>query len=687
LIHVEDGKPIKVEGDPQNPMSKGRVCPKGLASLEYLNHPDRLKHPLKMVGNRGEGNWQRITWHEALETVATELKKASERYGLLSVVFLRGASKGLADDHIARFANIFGTPNISSPAAVCFVPGAKASELTYGYYAYPDYEYPPNCIVVWGANPEETNINEYEEIVNAVKEGTKLIVVDPIANELTKMADVWVRLRPGTDLALGLGMMNVILNENLHDRSFVDAWTLGLPELKSHVQDYPADKVEQITWVPKEMIRKIARIYATERPGCIKWGNGIETTINSFQACRAIAILRAISGNLGIPGGEVKWSEPGGLASGGERGSRLKGDPEFVCQDNIPADVRAKRLSMKDNLMPVLYYALPQTIMSAILHDDPYPVRAAYLQGGNLLTHYADAKKTHEALMKLDFFAVADMFMTPTAMLADIVLPVASYLEFDSVEQPWHFPIASVQQKVAQVGESWSDGKILNELTKKLGFTEYAWDDMNQALDRVLRPAGVTFDEFRKIGVFIGAKMDNHFEKEGFDTPSRKVEIYSRRLEEWGFDPLPIYHEPPETPSSEPEIARKYPLILTSRKADVYRHSGGRQIPSLRKERPDPIVKINVETAGKLGIREGDWVHISTKRGKIRQKASLVDSLDPRVVEVDYAWWFPEKEASHEYGWKESNINVLTDSKPPYNREMGSFNLRGISCKVHRDNS
>jgi len=328
LIHLEEGKPIKVEGDPQNPMSKGRLCPKGCASLEYLYHPDRLKQPLKRMGKRGDGDWQKITWDEALETVAGELKKASERYGLLSVVFLRGASKGLSDDYIARFANIFGTPNISSPAAVCFLPGVKASELTYGYYAYPDYEYPPKCIVVWAANPEATNINEYEEIVNAVKRRAKLIVIDPIENELTKIADVWVRLRPGTDLALGLGIMNLILNEDLYDRNFVDTWTIGFPELKSHLQDYPPEKVEEITWVSKEMIRKVARIYATEKPGCIKWGNGIETTINSFQTCRAIAILRAISGNLGIPGGDVKWSEPGigewrGKGIQIERGSRI----------------------------------------------------------------------------------------------------------------------------------------------------------------------------------------------------------------------------------------------------------------------------------------------------------------------------------------------------------------------------
>ena len=676
LIHSEGGKPVKVEGDPQNPMSKGRLCPKGMASLEYLYHPDRLKFPLKRVGDRGKGEWQRISWDEALDAVAAGLMKAKETYGVLSVIFFRGASKGLPDDCLARFANLFGSPNISSPAPFCFVPGINASKLTYGFYAYPDYDYPPRCIVIWGSNPEATNINDHEEILLALKKGAKLIVIDPLTSELAKRADLWIRLRPGTDLALALGLMNVMVNENLYDRDFIHAWTVGFESLKTHIQDYMPGRVEAITWVPRGQIAEAARLYSREKPGCIQWGNGIETNINSFQACRALAMLRGISGNLGVPGGEVKCSPPGGI---------IKGSSEFVCQDNIPSDVRAKRLSVHDGLMPIVYYALHQSIVKAILHDDPYPIRAAYLHGGNFLTSYTHAKEAYQALGSLDFLVVSDMFMTPSAMLADIVLPVATYLEFDSVEQPWHYPIASIQQKVAEIGECWSDGKILNELAKKIGFKDYVWEDMHQALDAILKPTGITFQEFRKIGVFVGNKIYRHFVKEGFDTPSKKVELYSNRLEEWGFDPMPTYHELPETPYSEPEMAKEYPLIMTSRKANVYRHSGGRQIPSLRKVKPEPILKIHPETARGLKIEEGDWVYIATRRGRIRQKVSLEGSLDPRIIEIDYAWWFPEEDPSKMYGWQESNINILTDNKPPYNREMGSPNMRGIFCKVYKE--
>jgi anaerobic selenocysteine-containing dehydrogenase len=675
LIQLENGQPISIKGDPENPMSKGRLCPKGFASLEYLNHPDRLNHPLQRKGKRGGGQWQKISWDEALESVADGLKKVKEKYGVLGTVFLRGASKGLPDDFLSRFANLFGSPNISSPAPVCFMPGVHGSRLTYGYYAYSDYDYGPQTIILWGFNPAATDVVEHEEIRNALKKGAKLIVIDPLEHGLTKTADTWVRLRPGTDLALCLGIINVIINENLFDREFVDKWVVGFKELKEHVQHYPPERVADITWVPEKIIKKVARTYATQGPGYIRWGNGVETTINSFQTCRAIAILRSIAGYLGVPGGEVKWSEPGGLR---------KGDPEFVCQDNIPQDTRAQRISMQDNLMPIIYYALPQSIVKSILQDDPYPVRAAYIQGGNFLTAYTNAKETYKALMKLEFIAAADFFMTPTAMLADIVLPAATYLECNSVEQPWHFPIAAVQQKVAQVGECRSDGQILNELTRKLGLTEYVWDDMLQPLNRVLNPAGITFDEFKEIGFLMGTRQYRHFDKTGFDTPSKKVELYSQNLAEWGFDPLPQYYEPPETPYSEPEMAKEYPLILTSRKSDVFRHSGGRQISSLRTERTQPLLKIHPATAAKLRIVEGDWVYISTKRGKIKQKAALTDSLDLRVVEVDYAWWFPEKKDSDLFGWLESNLNVLTDDRPPFNRELGSANMRGIFCKVEK---
>ena len=677
LVHLANGKPVKIEGDPDGPVNHGVLCAKGLASLEYLHHPDRLKHPLRRTGERGDGKWQQISWDEALNTIAEELTKAKDNHGAESVLFMRGGTRGIISDYLTRFANAFGTPNISSMASVCYVPQGYAVRITHGWpqHPFPDYEYPPACIVVWGSNSAETSIGWHQKIIRALDRGSRLIVIDPANIELASRADLWLKPRPGSDLALALGMINVIVNEELFDKAFVDNWTVGFDELKAHVQDYPPEKVEDITWVSAEAIREVARFYATNKPACIQWGNGLEHNVNSFQTARAISIMRAITGNLGVPGGELQLS-PLPLLD--------RSSPEFSLLKEIPADKRANRISAKDKLLPIAFYALPQSIVKAIIEEDPYPIRVVYVMAGNPLLSYSNIQETRRALKKLDFLVVADMFMTPTACLADIVLPVTTYLEYDSIRESVDYLIFQIQQKVAEVGECRSDYQILSGLAKKLGLGRYFWDTEEQCLDSILKPAGLTFDEFRQVRAIFGSKRYRVHEANGFETPSGKVELYSSQLEQWGFDPLPVYYELPETPYSDPELAKEYPLIFTSTKVEPYRHSEGRQISLLRTSHPEPITTIHSETASKLGIKEGDWVYIETKRGRIRQKATLSDSIDPRVVVVDYDWWFPEKGKTNLYGCEESNINILTDNKLPYSREVGAANLRGILCKVYK---
>jgi len=676
LVHIKGSKVVKVEGDLQNPLNKGTLCAKGLASLEYLYHPDRLKHPLRRAGKRGEGKWQRVSWDEALDTIASEFIKARDNYGAESVAFMTGAAKGLEESYLDRLANVFGTPNVVWQGHVCFVPRVLASRITYGFYAVPDYDYPPSCIVVWGKNMAETLHHAHQRVLRAIDEGTRLIVIDPRQIDLAAESDLWLQPRPGSDLALALGMINVIITENLFDRAFVDKWTIGFDLLKNHIRDYTPEKVQQITWVPAEGIRQAARLYAQTKPACIQWGNAIDHGVNSFQTARAICILRAVTGNLGIPGGEV---QPSPLPLIGRR------SPELELRDEMSLAQWQKRVGADLKLMPPMGYVQPQSIIKAIIEEDPYPIRVAYIQGANPLLSYSNAREAYEALMRLDFLAVADMFMTPTAALADVVLPVATYLEFDSiVTPPYSYPVTSVQQKATRVSECRSDYEILRDLARKLGLGEYFWDAEEQCLDSVLKPAGLSFDEFRKVGIIPGGKQYRSYAIKNLETPSGKVELYSSQLKGWGLDPLPAYYEPPETPYSDPELAKEYPLILTTWKSAPFRHSGGRQITALRGMHPEPMVNIHPETADKLGIKEGDRVYIETRRGRIRQKAYLTTGIDPRVVGVDYAWWFPEKGASSLYGWAESNINILTDDKPPFNRETGATNLRGILCKVYK---
>jgi anaerobic selenocysteine-containing dehydrogenase len=269
------------------------------------------------------------------------------------------------------------------------------------------------------------------------------------------------------------------------------------------------------------------------------------------------------------------------------------------------------------------------------------------------------------------------MFLTPTAALADIVLPSVMYLEFDSiVAPPYSFPVVAVQQKVARIPDCRSDFEILGALARKMGFGEDFWNTEEECLNMILEPAGITFDEFRTIGLLNGVKHYRRFEHTGFATPSGKVEIYSERLKEWGFDPLPIYRESAITTDSD------YPLTLTSMKRAPFRHSGGKQIPSLRKLHPEPIVLIHPETGKKNGITDGSWIIIEAALGRITQKAAFDSAIDPGVVCVDYGWWTPESSEEKLFGWQDSNVNILIDDGIAVGREMGTPQLRGIPCRI-----
>jgi len=668
LVHLKDGKVVKVEGDPQSPQT-GSLCIRGLVAMERLYHPDRLKHPQKRVGKRGEGKWERISWDEALDTIADKMVETKEAHGAESVAFIRGSAKGYHLESImGRFANLFGTPNISSASHVCHVPRQFASTLTFGSMPVPDFGYPPACILQWGSNPFETSSIRVKVIRKALDNGTKIIVVNPRKVGFGEKADMLLQLRPGTDLALALGMLHVIVNEKLYDKDFVDNWTVGFDKLSEHVQDYSPQKMEEITWVPADTIIEAARLYATTKPACIQWGNALDHNINSFQAARAISILGAITGNLAVPGGDLLI-----------RSVPMIQRPEFMLNKKRSKEQFDKRVG--DRYLPMFGQIPSQTLIKAILEEDPYPIRVAFMVGVNPLMTYSNSKEVYQALNKVEFLAASDLFMTPSVELADIVLPAASFFEFDSIAGVG----MQVQQKVVQVGECWSDYKIFNELAKRVGIEEDFWDDEIGPLNTIIEPSSIDFEELRKI-VLVRPLMEyRRYKTDGFDTPSGKVEIFSTRLQKMGFDPLPVYHEFPETPFSDPELAKEYPLIFTTCKSVAFRHASDRNLPTLRKMHPEPLVEIHPDTAKSLEIEDGDWVYIENKRGRIKQKAKLTTGIDPRVINVDYGWWFPEKGVEGLYGWAESNANILTGSEPPYSPEMGSNNLRGIICKVYKE--
>ncbi|MBN1226465.1 MAG: molybdopterin-dependent oxidoreductase [Deltaproteobacteria bacterium] len=690
LITIKDGKPFTIKGNPEIPTNRGGLCKIGLASLEYLNHPDRLKHPLKRSGKRGEGKWKKITWEEAFSLVSGELIRVKQGYGPESVVMAHGSAKGFMDTHLVRLANAFGTPNVVCSDHVCHVPRMLAAELTFGFLPAADYGYPPACIMVWGANMATSHSNIFRNFSKALKAGSKVIVIDPLKTGIAGMSDLWLQIKPGTDLSLALGILNVIISDELYDKDFVSQWTVGFGRLKAHVKQYTVDKVSETTWIPSERIQAAARMFATQRPGHIEWGNAIDHQRNSFQAARAISMIMALTGNLGVPGGELERLGSGFREADPDKYSsqiRLRGrwSHELELRHLLSPEARKKKLD--PGLLPDFRYVTPQAVVKSVLEEDPYSVRAMFVTASNPLSSWPNIKKTIQAFRKLDFLAVSDMFITPTAAMADVIFPAASYMEFDAVQMPPPGHIAQMQRKVAQVGECRSDHEIINGLAHKLGIGKHFWKRIDDFWNAILEPSGLTLEEFKKMDHYTGdkkARLYKKYEDECFKTPSGKVELYSSQLEDLGFDPLPVYYEPPEGHDLHPDFAKQYPLLCTTWKLALYRHSGGRQIPSLRGLHPEPRAIIHPETARTRDIDQGDWVWIESPRGKIRQKAKLSHTVNPRVVVADHAWWFPEKGEQDLFGLDESNYNVLTNDQPPFSSEVGSFTIRGVACEVSK---
>jgi len=619
--------------------------------------------------------WERITWDEALDTITQKFKAVIEEYGPESIVVGQGTGRDY-ESHLYRFANQLGTPNVLTAGHMCYVSRVASTLVTVGNLPICDYEGGPRCIVLWGCNPQWTNPDEYkgEGFWRAYRKGAKLICIDPRKGFTAKKADLWLQLRPGTDTALAMGFHHVILEENLYDTEFVENYINGWEAFKERVRNYPLEKVQEITWVDKELIRKAARMYAKTKPACIHWGVPTEQTNNCADCTRTITGLMAATGNLDTPGGNVLYVNP-----------PTRTVAEFSRHKDLSKEQRAKRLGGDQyKLGARVAFITPKVAWEAILTGKPYPLKAGLLCGTNPVSTRANAAEVYRALEKLEFLAVIDFFMTPTADLADIFLPAGTWLEQNHVADNWkRHGYVVARQKCVEIGEAWQDHKIFQELGKKMG--QQWWDTVEDGLDYLLEPAGLTWEEFKQIGYLKGEMVYHKYKERGFSTPTGKFELYSTVLEKWGYDPLPKYTELPESPVSKPELLDRYPYILNAGlRTPTFFHSANRNIPWLREIRPDPIVEIHPETAAKHGIEEGDWVTIESPRGSAKERAKFNDGIDPRVIVAEHGWWYPEiKEKGH--GWDISNINMLMDNAhETMDPAIGATNLRTCLCSIAR---
>jgi anaerobic selenocysteine-containing dehydrogenase len=644
-IHVQNGKAVKVD------ITDPRVahCPRWKAQLDFVYHPDRLQDPLKHTGKRGNGSWQRISWDEALDTVASNLKSVKDKYGAESVVFWIAYTKE-PRPYFHRLTHAFGSPNYCTESSNCFSGTWIAANLTYG----PEYSYmagagsgvdpETKCKLIWGA-AVISSPGAWQENLEAKERGVKFIVVDPRRTAIAAKADIHLQLRPGTDGALALGFINVIINENLYDKDFIDKWTVGFDGLKKLAQEYPPERVEKITWVPADKIREAARLYATHKPGKLHMsGNSTTHHANGVQNHRAVILLAAITGNLETAGGNRLGPYSPGKTNDITLHEKIANMPPGVGSVRFPIWTKRYR-EMQSN-----------AIVDQIESCQPYPIKALFSAGLDI-QFFANSRRMVDGLKKLDFIAVTEYFQTPGTQLADIVLPIASWLERHILLTDYGGYVRLIEPAINPVGECRTEWDIYSGLAKRLGFGNLFWNgNFEKCVDHILEPMKITFNDLRQhpegIKLTSQTRPEKSYEKTGFQTPSGKVEIASSALAEHGLDPVPTYKEPPESPLSRPDMAASYPLVMTSgARVMAYTHSQYRNIPRLRKLMPEPLVDINPADASLRGIKMGDTVTISTPRGSIRMKANVTDTILAGVVSMPHHW--PG----------EANVNSLVDDR------------------------
>lgn len=684
-VEVAEGKVVKV---------KGAACVKGTTIPDVMYQPDRLMYPLKRVGERGEGKWERISWDEATTTIATRLNELKAKYGPENL-YLAGGSrqKHIGNEAIETGAALFPAPNRQCGRQECGTTRRRASLAIVGedliQRVRTELEY-TNCIMVWGANLSVTAPPINKRLNKAVRRGAKLIVVDPRPTDLAKKADIWLQIRPGTDAALALAMIHTIIDEELYDKEFVEKWCVGFDELKEQVKQCSPEWAAEVTWIPKENIVKAARLYATTKPASFMSWLGTEQSPLSFNRARGLIILVALTGNIDVRGGNLLtdrfWIDKDTLVKTGTapKSFHPKIDPK-IDKKRFGADRYPLLMGRCD------IYEVRRGMFDG-------RIRSLWCIAHNILVAEADTRQVLDAMKnKLEFIVVSDFFMTPTAEFADIVLPAAFYQEIDTLSSAGQYPlnyITASPKVVEPPGECRDDVEVVLEVARKMG-ADVPWNSHKEMLNWAIKDVGLTFDDiYNKPGHKIEfPRAYKKYEKStpAFYTSSGKVELCftEDRAKQLRVNRLLVHQELPESPVSTPDLFKEFPFIYTHRRLINFMHTEGRQVKRQRKLSPDPYLEIAPETASKFGLSEGDWVHLETTKSArekwppLRYRAKIVPKMLPCLVAGSHGWWFPEKPGP-EHGCFESNINAALSAGPPYDPVSGVSFMRGILCRIEK---
>ncbi|NLL19502.1 MAG: molybdopterin-dependent oxidoreductase [Clostridia bacterium] len=706
IAHVDNNNVTKVEPDPTRFPYDTRVqnrCPRWRVIPQVLDHPKRINYPLKRKGSRGSGQWEKITWEQALDEIAAKLQALKDKYGPETLATCIGGPHAIYWP-LHRFMNLFGSPNNVGVGQICWNPGILINTLTFGWPVVNELNpETTNCALVWGTNPAQSdNSLFWHSLLQLAKAGKPLIVVDPRCSQTARQATLWLPVRPGTDAFLALGLIHVIIQEKLYDSSFVNRWCYGFEQLKKHVKPYTPGYVAGITGIPAEDIVKAAQLYAGNSPATLYTGRGIDQLgYNTIPTHQAFAILRAITGNVDVPGASYLTEMPDFIPEidlemsehtvASFRKKQLGQD--FLSLQTYQGYAKLRQYTMKhDKRLPMRYLtsAHPNLVWKAMITGQPYPIKALIVMATNPLLTQADTGLVYQALKSLDLLVVLELFETPTAMLADYILPSAGVLERPLMETDAGTANVAYggKQAVTPYYQRRQDYFFWRELGLRFGQQDYwPWETMEEALDDCLKPTGLTWQEFCETGLYYRphryAKYETAGENNrplGFATESGKVELYSNLLDHLGYPPLPQPKQPP--PATE-----EFPLrLITGARIQPYYASSYRQVTELRALHPEPLAEISPTTAQKYGLEEGSWIQVVTKKGKGRFKLKF-RSMRDNVVSIEYGWWFPEmKNREPELGglWL-SNANNLTSADfAACEPLIGTWNYNGIPCRIEK---
>ena len=716
-VYLEGDCVERVTVDTRAPIVPGSHCVRPSLSKEYQESPFRLDYPMKRSGNRGENRWERISWEQALSEIAGQLADLKSRYGAETLATSSGTGRGAWEFAKTRFMNLFGSPNRFGAVTICYGPRSMVWLTTFGGALVPDRKKGITKLsTMWGRNSHEGSPSSWNSFLKAKKAGIATMVVDTRFTEPARQADFWVPIRPGTDAALAMGMMHIIVREKMYDHRFVRDCASGFEDLKKRLEEYTPERTASICGLTTDRIVQTARFFASHQPSNIVIGVASEhSPPNSIQAVRAINILLALCGSVDSEGGMLVAGPPDGFVT----------DAAMERNESLSAAQRAKQIGA--NRFRFLSYpgwerveeqvrkkwgenhpagaylncmAHAPSAFRAMLTGQPYPVRALISSASNPLLSYGNTRLVHDALMSLDLLVTLDLTWTPTAVISDYVLPAASWLErpdmgnFCSIGA---YPLvqpgeAALPSSVEGRYDRYDDYRFWRELGLRLGQEdEWPQETFEETWEYRLAPL---FEKrgVKTLGEFV---RQQRWEKgevrpgqcaEGLATPSGKVEIHSKILGELGYDPLPSYTEP----SPPDDSWKKYGMLnLSGVRIMPYHHSEFRHVKGFRSLYPDPIVEIHVDAAMRHRISDGDWVWIETPLGRCRQKARLVTTLPPDCISTQHGWWFPEQppEAPSLFGMWESNINVTTDDDPEKcDPVSGGWPFKGqyMRCRIRK---